>query len=184
MSFIPLAQDQHRCRVATDRADPQHLARYLSKSKRPMAALLNRQRMECLADGRFLYRSRPFRLLRYEIRPEVVFSTTWSDQALRIVFQQCRIHGLGAIERAIEFRCEAVLQPCADGLEAQAWAAVQMDADHPMAALPLALRRRLAHQALRLVFERLERRCRGGLQRSLKSWLEAEACVRNDSECE
>lgn len=173
MSFIPLAQGRHRCRVASHRSEPRNLARYLSKPKRPMTALLSRQRMERLADGSFLYRSRPFRLLRYEIRPEVVFSTTWSDQTLRIVFQQCRIHGLGAIERAIEFRCEAVLQPCAEGLEAQAWAVVLMDADHPIAALPLALRRRLADQALRLVFERLERRCQGGLKSALNRWLDA-----------
>ena len=48
-----------------------------------------------------------------------------------------------------------------------------MDADHPIAALPLALRRRLADQALRLVFERLERRCQGGLKNALNRWLDA-----------
>ena len=136
-----------------------------------MAALLNRQRMECQPDGTFLYRSRPFQLLRYEVRPEVLFRAEWSEPQLLIVFQRSRIDGLGALQQAIEFRCEAVLQPCAEGLLAQASAAVWMEEDHSMALLPLRLRRRLADQALRLVFQRLERRCQGGLKRSINRWL-------------
>ena len=54
-----------------------------------MAALLNRQRLDLQANGSFLYRSRPFQVLRYEIRPEVGFTANWSEaeSALRIVFQ-------------------------------------------------------------------------------------------------
>ena len=150
-----------------------------------MAALLNRQRMECRSDGAFLYRSSPFHLLRYEIKPEVVFTTVWSEQGLLIVFQHIRIQGLGAVERAIRFSCEAVLQPCSDGLKARVSASLLMDGDHPMALVPVSLRRRLAEQALQLVFTRLERRCQGGLKRSLNRWLEKEASPgRNSSECE
>ena len=161
------------------------IARYLSEPKRPMAALLNRQRMECRSDGAFLYRSRPFQLLGYEIKPEVVFTTVWSEQELLIVFQHIRIQGLGAVERAIRFSCEAVLQPCSEGLKARVSASLLMDGDHPIALVPVPLRRRLADQALKLVFARLERRCQGGLKRSLNRWLEMEASPgRTSSECE
>ena len=50
--------------------------------------------------------------------------------------------------------------------------------DSPLTALPSGLRRRLAEQALQLVFERLERRCQGRLRRALQDWLEAEATDR------
>ena len=173
MTFIPLAQGKHDCLVATAEPAQHDLSRYLSQPKRPMVALLNRQQIECQADGSFLYRSRPFQLLRYEIRPEVVFTAVWSDQKLKIVFQRSRLHGLGAVERAIDFRCEAVLQPCDEGLQAQVWAALLLAREHPMARLPMALRRRVADQALRLVFQRLERRCQGGLKRGLNRWLES-----------
>ena len=150
-----------------------------------MAGLLNRQRMDVQGEGVFLYRSRPFQLLRFEIRPEVVFNTAWSDQHLLIVFQHSRILGLGVVEQAIRFSCEAVLEPCSDELQAKVSASILMDDNHPIALLPSALRRRLADQALKLVFERLERRCQGGLKRSLNRWLETEASPDNNAmECE
>jgi len=150
-----------------------------------MAGLLNRQRMEVQGEGVFLYRSRPFQLLRFEIRPEVVFTTAWSEKGLLIVFQHSRILGLGAVEQAIRFSCEAVLQPCSDGLQAKVSASILMDENHPIALLPSALRRRLAEQALQLVFKRLERRCKGGLKHSLNRWLETEASPdKNSMECE
>ena len=168
--------------VAADRSS---IARYLSQPKRPMAALLDRQRMEVQGDGIFLYRSRPFQLLRFEIRPEVVFTAAWSEQDLLIVFQRSRIRGLGVVEQAIRFSCEAVLQPCSDGVRAKVSASILMDEKHPIALVPSALRRRLADQALQLVFERLERRCQGGLKRSLNRWLGMDmSSDKNSMECE
>ena len=150
-----------------------------------MAALLDRQRMEVQGDGIFLYRSRPFQLLRFEIRPEVVFTTAWSEKELLIVFQHSRILGLGVVEHAIRFSCEAVLEPCANELQAKVSASISMDENHPIALLPSALRRRLADQALQLVFERLERRCQGGSSRSLNRWLETKASPDKDAmDCE
>ena len=185
MSFIPLTQGRHHCSVFCIEADQGSIARYLSEPKRPMAALLNRQRMECRCDGTFFYRSRPFQLLRFEIKPEVVFTTVWSKQELLIVFQHIRIQGLGPVEQAIRFSCEAVLQPCTDGLKARVSASLLMDGDHPLALVPVPLRRRLADQALQLVFDRLERRCQGGLKRSLNRWLVADASPgESSSECE
>ena len=146
-----------------------------------MAGLLNRQRMEVQGEGVFLYRSRPFQLLRFEIRPEVVFTTAWSQKNLLIVFQNSRIVGLGVVEQAIRFSCNAVLEPCSDGLQAKVSASILMDDNHPIALVPTDLRRRLAEQALQLVFERLERRCQGGLKRSLNRWLETEAFSDNNA---
>ena len=166
-------------------ADQRSIARYLSRPKRPMAGLLNRQRMEVHGEDVFLYRSRPFQLLRFEIRPEVVFTTAWSEKELLIVFQHSRILGLGVVEHAIRFSCEAVLKPCANELQAKVSASISMDENHPIALLPSALRRRLADQALQLVFERLERRCQGGLKRSLNRWLETKASPDKDAmDCE
>jgi len=146
-----------------------------------MAGLLNQQRMDVQGDGVFLYKSRPFQLLRFEIRPEVVFTTARSENDLLIVFQHSRIRGLGVVERAIRFSCEAVLQPCSEGLQAKVSASIFMDENHPVALVPPVLRRRLAEQALGLVFKRLERRCQGGLKRSLNRWQETQASVGKDS---
>ena len=142
-----------------------------------MAALLTRQRMEYKGEGRFLYASRPFQILRFEIRPEVLFAAQWSDpaQGLEIAFEDCRIHGLGAIQNAIRFECTAFLVPKQECVEAQARAAVVLSSDSPLLALPTGLRRRLAEQALQLVFARLERRCQGGLKRALQDWIVEDA---------
>ena len=169
--------------MVCDAADQRLTAQYLSQPRRPMAALLNRQRLDHQADGSFLYRSRPFQLLRYEIRPEVGFTSTWSEAeaALRIVFQHNRIQGLGSLERAIQFSCEALIRPCCQGLEASAWASILMAEDHPLAVVPRSVRRRLADQALTLVFRRLERRCQGGLRRSIDHWMAVNASLPSDA---
>ena len=91
MAFACLAEGSHRCTVAIPGGDQDSLRRFLSRPKRPMAALLNRQRMECQGQDHFLYQSRPFGILQFEIRPRVLFSARWSDQALMIAFQDCQI---------------------------------------------------------------------------------------------
>ena len=183
MPLIPLAEGRHHCSVLCDKADQRSTARYLSQPKRPMAALLNRQRLDLQANGSFLYRSRPFQVLRYEIRPEVGFTANWSEaeSALRIVFQHNRIQGLGSLERAIQFSCEALIRPCSQGFEASARASILMAEDHPLSVVPLPLRSRLADQALSLVFRRLERRCQGGLRRSIGRWTAVNAQVENNA---
>ena len=147
-----------------------------------MAALLTRQRMDCKGDGRFLYASRPFQILRFEIRPEVLFAAHWSDQSqgLEIAFEDCWIHGLGAMQNAIRFECTALLVPKQEGVEALARAAVVLSSDSPLIALPNGLRRRLAERALQLVFARLERRCQGGLKRALLDWIVEDASARSN----
>ena len=182
MPFVCIAEASHHCTVTLPGGERAVLRRLLQRPKRSMAALLTRQRMDCKGDGRFLYASRPFQILRFEIKPEVTFAAQWSDQAegLEIAFEDCRIHGLGAMQHAIRFECMALLAPKEECVEAQAQAAIWLSSDSPLAALPSGLRRRLAEQALQLVFARLERRCQGGLRRALLDWIEEEASRRTN----
>ncbi|MEB3254713.1 MAG: DUF1997 domain-containing protein [Synechococcus sp.] len=171
MSPAPLAEGTHQCRVACPGADRACLALFFQSPKRPMSALLSQERMDVRGDDQFLYRSRTFRLINFEINPEVLFSTRWVDEELRIAFVRCRIRGLGPIERLVRFDCEAVLKPQDHAVEAHARAAVTLQGDSPLLLLPMALRRQIAEQALQRVFERLERRCQGRLRRSLHRWI-------------
>ena len=182
MPFLCLAEASHRCTVALPGGRKALLQRFLQRPKRSMAGLLTRQRMDCKGEGRFLYASRPFQILRFEIKPEVTFAAQWSDpaQGLEIAFEDCRIHGLGAMQYAIRFECTALLVPKQESVEAQARAAVLLSTDSPLIALPAGLRRRLAEQALQLVFARLERRCQGGLKRALLDWIAENAMGRAD----
>ena len=177
MPLVCLAEASHHCTVALPGGERAVLRRFLQRPKLSMASLLSRQRMDCKGDGRFLYASRPFQILRFAIRPEVTFVADWSDsaQGLEIAFKDCRIHGLGAMQNAIRFECTALLAPKDECVEAQARAGIWLSSDSPLTALPSGLRRRLAEQALQLVFDRLERRCQGRLRRALQDWLEAEA---------
>ena len=177
MPFACLAEASHCCTVALPGGEKAVLRGFFRCPKRSMAALLTRRRMDCKGDGRFLYASRPFQILRFEIRPEVLFAAQWSDQAqgLEIAFEDCRIHGLGAMQNAIRFECTALLVPKEECVEAQARAMVFQSTESALVALPSTLRRRLADQALQLVFARLERRCQGGLKRALLDWIAEDA---------
>ena len=178
MPFACLAEASHCCTVALPGGEKAVLRRFFRRPKRSMAALLTRQRMDCTDSGRFLYASRPFQILRFEIRPEVLFAAQWSDQSqgLEIAFEDCRIHGFGAMQNAIRFECTALLVPKQECVEAQARAMLLQSTESALVALPIALRRRLAGQALQLVFARLERRCQGGLRRALLDWIAKDAC--------
>ena len=57
---------------------------YLSQPGRPMKALLNRKRVERLQNGRFLYASRPYQLLNFQLQPEVMFRSSWDGDRLTI----------------------------------------------------------------------------------------------------
>ena len=73
MSFLTLAERNHGCSVELPGGEQDCLERFLQKPRRTMAALLSRERMTPLGQGRFLYQSRPFRVLQFEITPVVVF---------------------------------------------------------------------------------------------------------------
>jgi hypothetical protein len=84
------------------------------------------------------------------------------------------------MQNAIRFECVALLVPREECVEAQARAVISLSSDSPLVALPAGLRRRLAEQALQLVFARLERRCQGGLRRALLDWIVEDASARSN----
>ena len=173
MSFHTLAERTHGCSVALPGSEQDGLERFLQKPKRTMAALLSRERMTPLGQGRFLYQSRPFRVLQFEIRPVVVFQAVWQHRCLRIDFEDCQLKGLGAVQEAVRFECRAVLTPRDQGLDAEATAALAIAERHPLQRLPLSMMEVLASKALGLVVIRLERRCQGGLRRAVERWIHA-----------
>ena len=174
MSFHTLAERTHGCSVELPGSEQDCLERFLQKPKRTMAALLSRERMTPLGQGRFLYQSRPFRLLQFEITPVVVFQAVWQNRCLRIEFEDCQLKGLGAVQEAIRFECRAVLTPGDQRLDAEATAALAIAERHPLQRLPSSVMESLAAKALGLVFLRLESRCQGRLRRAMQGWLHAQ----------
>ena len=173
MSFLTLAERNHGCSVALPGGEQDCLEWFLQKPRRTMAALLSRERMTPLGQGRFLYQSRPFRVLQFEITPVVVFQVVWQNSCLRIDFEDCQLKGLGVVQEAIRFKCRAVLTPGDQRLDAEATAALAIAEGHPLQGLPKSVKEALAAKALGLVFERLERRCQGGLRRAVERWIKA-----------
>ena len=76
----------HGIDVQVPDASLPQLQAYLSQPGRPLKALLNRKKVERLADGRFLYESRPYQLLNFQLQPEVVFRSSWDGDQLTIGF--------------------------------------------------------------------------------------------------
>ena len=173
MGFQTLAERSHRCSVDLPGGELDSLERFLQKPTRTMAALLSRKRMTPLGQGRFLYQSRTFRVLQFEIRPVVVFQAVWQHRCLRIDFEDCQLKGLGAVQEAVRFECRAVLTPRDQRLDAEATAALAIAERHPLQRLPLSVMEALASKALGLVVVRLERRCQGGLRRAVERWIHA-----------
>ena len=174
MSFLTLAERNHGCSVELPGGEQDCLERFLQKPKRTMTALLSRERMTSLGQGRFRYQSRPFRVLQFEITPVVVFQAVWQNSCLRIDFEDCQLKGLGAVQEAIRFECRAVLTPGDQRLDAKATAALAIAERHPLQRLPSYVMESLAAKALGLVFLRLERRCQGRLRRAMQGWLHAQ----------
>ena len=144
---------------------------YLSKPGRPLKALLNRKKVQRLEDGRFLYASRPYRLLTFELQPEVVFRSRWDGAQLSIVFEQCTIHGLGRLQELVQFQCEASIRPEEERLIARADLSLELSISGALKRLPQSLVQRTAGLALVLVTDRLEKRCRTGLRKGALDWV-------------
>lgn len=158
---------ERHCRLHLEHrlATAERLAAYLALVDRPLAALLARDRLRKHSMGQFTYRSRPFRLLRFELVPSLALIGIWEQGELGILSADCRIEGLGRWERALDFGLQAQLRPVADGLDG--WARVSL-------ALPTGLpgwSRSLAGTALEQVLDRIERRLHRGLHDDLSTWL-------------
>lgn len=151
--------------LAEARATPERLAAYLCPIDRAVTALLSRDRLERLEPGRFLYRSRPFRLLAFELTPTLALQASWRESCLQIVCDDCRLQGLGAWQRGVAFTLTASLRPAALALEGELQATLQTPASLP------GWGRSLAGKALEKVVQRIERRVQGGLRKDLLTWL-------------
>ena len=144
---------------------------YLSQPGRPLKALLNRKKVERLADGRFLYASRPYQLLNLQLQPEVVFRSCWDGDQLTIVFEQCTINGLGRLQDLVQFQCQAWIRPEQEGMMARVELSLELSASGAGALLPKPLMQRTGDLALGLVTDRLEKRCRTGLIKGALHWV-------------
>lgn len=163
---VAVVRTRH-CRVPleAERATPERLAAYLAQVDRPLAALLARDRLERLGEGHYCYRSRPFRLLRFELVPTLELRARWQASRLEVRSGECRILGLGRWERSLTFELAAELAPGSRALDGALQATL-------VTARPLpAWGRQLAGVALEQVIERIERRLLRGLRKNLLTWL-------------
>ena len=144
---------------------------YLSQPGRPMKALLNRKKVQRTENGRFLYASRPYQLLNFQLQPEVVFRCIWDGEQLAIVFENCTIHGLGRWQDLVQFQCQAMIRPESERLVAKAELSLELPSNAAAAFLPKPLLRRTGCLALDLVTDRLEKRCRKGLMKGALDWV-------------
>ena len=161
----------HRIEVPIDGAAEQQLAAYLAKPERPLKALLNRRKVEVAPDGRFLYASRPYDLLTFQIRPEVSFRAVWDlpAMALTIGFEDCDPWPRSSMTQ-IAFSCDARIRPRQGQLLAEADLALETVGSSPLL-LPERLLKSMGEQALGLVVALLEKRCRQGLKHGAQRWL-------------
>ena len=144
---------------------------YLSQPGRPLKALLNRKKVERLEDGRFLYASRPYQLLNFQLQPEVVFRSSWDGDQLSIEFEHCTIHGLGRLQDLVQFQCQAWIRPERERLKAKADLSLELSPNGAGALFPKSLMQPTGDLALRLVTDRLEKRCRTGLIKGALNWV-------------
>ena len=148
------------------------LTAFLSDSNRIMRALLDPKNLRQLGPDRFLYASRPYRLLTFQIQPQVVFAVGWEAEKLHIVFESCDIAGLGDIEKSLCFTCKASIHPVNGGLEAVATADLKLTKTALTAFIPDPVWLGLGRKALNLVFKRLEERCQRRLRKSAVRWVQ------------
>ena len=144
---------------------------YLAQPGRPLKALLNRNKVERFADGGFLYASRPYQLLNFQLQPEVVLRSSWDGDQLIILFEHCTIHGLGRLQDLVQFQCQAWIRPEQERLMAKADLSLELSPSGAGALVPERLMQRTGDVALRLVTDRLEKRCRTGLRKGALNWI-------------
>lgn len=152
-------------------AQREAMAAFLSEPGRALRFLLNRDKLSRRDDGHFLYRSSSLRLLRWRFQPEVTFAAEWSDDALRIRFQECRLQGLGDLSQLVDFAFEASIQPADDGLDAVGHASLTLQRRGALRLLPEPLLESLGQKLLRKVLKRMEKRCQQGLRQGGCRWL-------------
>ena len=144
---------------------------YLSEPARPLKALLNRKKVQQSKGGRFYYVSRPYSLLMFHIQPEVIFRARWIDGSLQIEFEDCTIRGLGNLDSVVLFCCRAKIFPGEKCLVAEADLSLELKSDSATFWMPRGVLQSMGENALQLIIERLEKRCRMGLLRGVRAWI-------------
>ena len=164
-------QRSHGIALQLPDASLAQLQAYLSQPGRPLKALLNRKKVERLEDGRFLYASRPYQLLNFQLQPEVVIRSSWDGNQLTIVFERSTIHGLGRLQGLVQFQCQAWIRPEQERLIATADLSLELSRSGAGGLLPKPLMQRTGNLALGLVTDRLEKRCRTALIKGALNWI-------------
>ena len=163
---------QHICEISVPNTSALTIAEYLSHPKQVVTALLDHKKLKSVGHQRFLYLSRPYRLLTFEIQPEVAFKASWDGQMTVIDFEQCRIKGIPGLGEALTFTCKATLKPKNMLIEAEALAELSLVQSSLNAIIPDSVLLSIGRQALTLVFKRLEGRCQRRLKKALLRRLE------------
>ena len=166
---------EQRCIVVLPHAHCDHVKRFLSEPKRTMNALLSRDKLQELGDDRFVYVSRPYRILNFNIQPKVVFLVEWTGSVLSIVFESCKIAGLDGMEEALMFNCTARLNPDHSRIIADAEAVLSLNKTGAIGLLPDGVLLKLGEKVLDIVFERLQGRCQRRLKKAVVHWLKSQA---------
>ena len=159
------------CEVCFPGVDVDHLNRFLSVPRRSMNALLGRDKLEALTKNRFIYRSRPYKILHYNIQPKVTFAVEWDGERLKIIFESCQITGLDKMAELIVFNCTATLMPQQALIVADAEAELILDKSGVIGLLPDSALLNLGERVLERIFDRLENRCQKRFKNSLSRWL-------------
>ena len=140
-----------------------------------MAALLHRKKLKSLKNQRFFYQSRPYKILGYEIQPEVVFLAVWDGESLNIDVESCKISGIAGMSNALEFACSAVIVAKPSRLSAKAKARFVLQKTKLTTLIPDAVLLKLGSKALAIVFARLHDRCQRRLHQAVVQWLAHES---------
>jgi hypothetical protein len=165
-----LIRERH-CRLDLDCSDVSKLAlaRYLSTVDRVISAMLARDRLDSLGDGRFSYNSNSFNVLGFEIRAVVKLSANWKGQCLQICCEGCGVDGPIGLNRELDFQLEAEIRPGPFLLIADVWVGIPWQQDRWLGS------RSIVQRVLDLVLDRIERRFRRGLRKDVMAWISCRA---------
>lgn len=146
------------------------LSQYLQKVQRPLRSILNKRNLHDMGDGHFIYNASPLRVLSFTLTPSVQLKASWNQHALTIIFEHCRLDGLGEWQDHVTFQCRATLTPSQGQLMAHATAGLQIDVKGRAELIPAILIRQASFIALDSTLNRLGQRVRIRMQKDVHRW--------------
>lgn len=143
------------------------LENFLSKPIRVLRCILDPKRLERVSADTYSYVSSPLRVAGLHLRPTITLRARFQSGELLIDQFSTDIKGLSALYGQLSFGLEARLRVRdeSDALDAEALIWLNLPDLVASALAPVA---RLVLQQL---LDRLERRCRKGINRKFSSWL-------------